>query len=127
MIPPAVLKWVLIVAACAALLAGAYQKGYANAAEARAERIGALEQALKDNEGVLTTLREENARWEAQSGNWKDKADAAILAAQRDLGRLARDNARLKRELDEVYREDATAAAWADARVPRAVADRLRQ
>jgi hypothetical protein len=120
-------KWLAIATVILAGLAGAYLKGREDATLASGGRIGALEQALADNDAVVVALRQENQRWRALTDRWRNAAEGAVARAAREEARLRAQNARLKRELDEVYREDPDAAQWAAVRVPAAVAGRLRQ
>lgn len=122
-----VVKWVAIAALIVGGLAGAYFKGRTDATLAAGERIGALEQAVEGSEAVVLALRAENQRWATIAAGWRDAAEGAVARAAREEARLRDQNARLKRELDEVYSEDPEAADWAATRVPAAVADRLRR
>lgn len=123
---PAV-KWIAIAVLIVGGLGGAYFKGRTDATLAAGERIGALEQAAEGSEAVVLALRAENQRWVALTDRWRRAAEGAVARAAREEARLREQNARLKRELDEVYREDPEAADWAATRVPAAVADRLRR
>ncbi len=126
-VPPSAVKWGIIAALAVGALAGAYFKGHSAATLAAGQRIGALEQALTDNETVIVDLRSENQRWRQLTDRWRDAAEGAVARAAREEYKLRRQNERLKREIDEVYRENPEAAEWAAVRVPAGVADRLRQ
>lgn len=127
MIPPQFIKPLIALLACIALAVGGYLKGRSDAQQAAAEQIGSLKTALSGSEATVVTLRQANQRWAKLAEDWRDQNDGAVERLNRELAKLRGDNARLRRELDEVYREDPDAAAWAGARVPAAVADRLRQ
>jgi hypothetical protein len=127
MLPPFAIKYLAAFVIVLAGLGGAYLKGREDATAKRSERIGQLEQALKGSEAAVLQLRTENQRWAAIANGWRDAAEGGVARYAREQARLAAENARLKRELDEVYREDPDAAAWAATPVPAAVADRLRR
>lgn len=122
-----IVKVVALAVLVAAGLGGAYLKGRSDAAEAAAEQIGSLKTALEGSEATVVTLRQANQRWVKLAEDYRDANDGAVARLGKELAALRRDNARLRKELDDVYRKDPNAAAWAATAVPDAVADRLRQ
>lgn len=123
--------WAVLLMLAAGLLLAVW--AYGAGAASRAQEIGRLDQQLaevraanRDNQATITRLQEVNR--ELAEGRAADREAAARavaeVASERDA--LAADLERRRADRGVIYREDPTADAWARARVPAAVADRLR-
>jgi hypothetical protein len=111
-----------------------YDAGHEAARAAAAAEIAAFEAEiaeLKDaNEGAVAlvrTLQETNR--ELAEGRAADQEAAAIAVAElrRDRDALAKELERRRTDRGVIYERDESAAAWAAARVPDAVARSLRE
>ena len=122
-----VVKYIVIAVLILGGLGGAYFKGRNDAGDAWEQKVAVLEAQATAQEGVVAQLRRENKAWADKHRADLTAAATAVERVERETQRLLRENTRLKRELDEVYRDDPEAAAWADQPVPAAVLDRLRR
>lgn len=120
------------------LLAGwtwlAYQRGYDRAAAKAAteiamlkDQVAALTEANEAAQGVIDQLSKVNRELaEGRAADQEAAAEAvADLRSERDALRVELDRRRTDRGV--IYERDSSAAAWAAARVPDAVARSLRE
>lgn len=86
-----------------------------------------FESAQKTNLATIATLQSANAEWASKCKADQPKArQQAQESAQADAKRQA-GVAKSIKSLQATYEHEPTAKAWADTRVPAAVADRLRE
>lgn len=86
-----------------------------------------LQKAQKANLGTIATLQGANAGWASKcKANQPEARHEAQLSAQADAKRQAGAVKSIK-SLQATYASEPTVKAWADTRVPAAVADRLRE
>lgn len=121
-----VVKYLVLAALILGGLGGAYFKGRNDAGDEWEQKVAVLTANAEAQEGVVMQLRQANATWARLHRARLAEVQGAVTRAERETKRILAENARLKRELDEVYRDDPEAAAWADQPVPPAVLDRLR-
>lgn len=126
MIEREIVKYLVMAALVIGGLAGAYLKGRNDAGDEWEQKVAVLTANAEAQEGVVQQLRQANATWARLHRERLAEVEGAVKRAERESQRVLAENARLKRELDEVYRDDPDAAAWADQPVPSAVLDRLR-
>lgn len=107
-----------------------HDAGRAEAAQEIAElkaQIAKLEEANAAAVGVIEQLQDTNR--ELAEGRAADQKAAAVAVAElrRDRDALAKDLADRRTQRGVIYDRDPSAAAWASARVPDAVARSLRE
>ena len=122
-----IVKYLVAVVLVIGGLAGAYLKGRNDAGDEWEQKVAVLTANAEAQEGVVMQLRQANATWARLHRERLAEVQGAVTRAERETRRILAENARLKRELDEVYRDDPESAAWADQPVPAAVLDRLRR